>query len=383
MIPSTLRGGVEEYALRIATAIAGKGWDVHVAFPNRKETATLADDFEANGIKYHPLEIPEKQYRKLLRLRKDLPHLIRTSILLHKIKPERVQIIPAYTSQCFGSILACGLSRTPTLVRFGLIRNKHRFSKNQIKAYAWARARNQQWMTVSDNNRDLACESFQIPRNQIICIHNGAKSSADTATSSAEENHSLRQKVRDELGLDKSATIALTVGRLNQQKGYSDLIPAIPHILKEFPNVRFIWAGEGEQQDELVATLQEYEIEDKVLLVGYRSDIPRLLESADLFVFPTHYEGSPSAIMEAMAHDLAIVSSDSSGIPEVITDRKHGLLFKTGDSCGLLESVRWALRHPKEMQQMARSAKQRVLKSFSVEKMVCETIDALEHLPQN
>lgn len=379
IIPSTLRGGVEEYTLRIASAAVEEGWEVHAAFPNVEGTASLSRDFAANGVTYHPLAIAETEPRRLTRLRKDFPHLIRTAALLLRVKPDVVQIVLPYTSYCYGSILACGMLRVPALVRFGLVPSKFNFNASRLKSYAWARARNQQWMTVSDHNRKLVCESFDIPENQVLRIYNGTQLISPETKHSQEENTSLRHQIREELGLCADSRLVLTVGRLDDQKGYINLVSAIPYLLKEFPELRFVWVGEGPQRAMLLDGLKTRGVEKEVLFLGYRSDIPRLLAAADLFVFPSLYEGHPSALMEAMAHGLPIVASDASGVPEIIEDKVQGLLFHAGDSCDLLETLRWALRHPEEMKETATNAELRA-QDFPKKKMVKETLAALEKL---
>jgi len=104
-----------------------------------------------------------------------------------------------------------------------------------------------------------------------------------------------------------------------------------------------------------------------------------LLQASDLFVFPTYFEGQPFALLEAMAYGLPIVTSKASGIPEVIAHGIHGLLFRTGDRCELLETLRWSLRHPEEMRVMAENAQLRS-QDFSEEKMLKETLEVLQQL---
>ncbi|MEC4817073.1 MAG: glycosyltransferase family 4 protein [Scytonema sp. PMC 1069.18] len=381
IIPSTLRGGVEEYTLKISSAAVKEAWDAHVAFPKTEGTASLIQDFTAKGVCYHRLEIAETIDNNLLIIKKDLLHFIRTVLLLLKIKPDVVQIILPYPPYGLGSILACGLLQIPSAIRFGLVPFKWSFSLKKLKAYAWARARNQLWIAVSENNRKLICESFQIPYEEVVCIKNGTKLMSDLIASNQQKLNLLRYQICQSLKISPNNQLILTVGRLDEQKGYQDLIPVIPHITKEFPNVKFIWVGEGQERDKLFNQLQEYGVEDKVLFLGYRSDIPKLLLSADFFLFPTRFEGHPNALLEAMAHNLPIISSDASSIPEIIENNVHGLLFRTGDTCDLLETLRWALRHPEKMQEMAHNAKLRI-QDFSEEKMVQETLGVLENLAQ-
>lgn len=378
IFPSTQRGGVEEYALTIANSAIKQGWEVHAAFPRTEATACLIQDFQAQGVRYHCLKIAEESTNKLETVVKHFLRLIRTVFLLLKLKPNVVQINLPWADHCFGSILACGLLRIPTIVVFQLMPFYISIGSIKSKLYAWARARNQQWIAVSKHNRQLVCKSFEIPKEQVLCIYNGTKLIPDTINGDDKDIDTLRTQLRQGLGIPDSRVV-LTIGRLHSQKGHSDLIPAIPHIIKEFPEVRFVWVGDGELTQYLKNQVREYKVEDKVIFVGYRSDVSRWFKSADLFVFPTHYEGQPFALLEAMAHNLPIVTSNASAIPELIEHQVHGLLFRTGDSCDLLENLRTALKNPERMQKLAQNAQIRV-QEFSEEKMIQETLMVLKQI---
>ena len=379
IFPSDQRGGTEKYALTIAAAAVEQGWEVHVAFPKRETTASLVQSFEEKGVAYHPLEIPEIDTPEFKTLKTYVVYLTRTIGLLLKNKPNVVLVNLPWSKYCFASIIACGFLKIPTAVIFHLIPEHITFGTKKLSAYAWARSRGQQWIGVSEHNRKLVSESFQIHQDQVLCIYNGSKVVSNTSNFKQEEITTLREQLRQELNLPVTSRLALSVSRLALQKGHIDLIRAIPHLVKEFPDLRFIWVGEGEERENLVITVREYGIEDKVLFLGYRSDVPRLLIAADLFIFPTQFEGQPFAIIEAMAYGLPIVTSNACGIPELIEDRVHGLLFRKGDSCELLQATSWALRHPEQMHEMAGRAKLRV-QEFSEEKMVKKTLSALHKL---
>ncbi|KOP27855.1 glycosyl transferase family 1 [Hapalosiphon sp. MRB220] len=383
IIPSTIRGGVEEYTLKIASASVRLGWNIHVAFPQSDGTKALVQDFITAGVQYHRLEIDEKHYRTQVIFKKYLPYFIQTILLLLKVKPDVVQIILPWPDHCFGSIMACGFLKVPTIIRFGLVPPiwQTPYSPKKLKAYAWARNRNQQLLAISQNNRKLVANLFQIPERQILCIYNGATIKPILGTN--QTNYiELHTQLTKEIGIFENSQILLTVGRLHEQKGYMDIIPSIPHIVKEFPDVKFVWIGEGEQREKLSNQIQEYGVESKVFMLGYRPDVRRWLQAANLFVFPTHYEGGQShAIAEAMAYGLPIIASDASGIPEVIEHGVHGLLFKTGDTYDLLEKLRWSLRNPTRMKEMAKNAKTRA-QEFSEERMVKETLEVWQKLIQ-
>jgi glycosyltransferase involved in cell wall biosynthesis len=386
--PSTQRGGTEEYVSAIASAAAQAGWNVHAAFPKTEGTVSLIGDLDHQGVGYHRLDIAEAPVQRGKTLRKYLPHLAQTLVLLLKLKPDVVQVNVPIAGQCFGSLLACGFLKIPTAVVFHLMPSHIPFNRSAA-LYHWLRSRNQQWIAVSENNRQLICESFQISPQAVLCIYNGTQlvsvqgnreeGTGNNSGDDGEDRARLRAQVRQELGLPEASQLALTVGRLTSQKGHRDLLAAIPHLVREFPAVRFIWVGEGEDREELMERVRACGVQDSVLLLGYRADVPRLLKAADLFVFPTHYEGHPLALLEAMTQGLPIVASDASSIPEIIQHGVQGLLFRTGDRENLLATLRWALQHPDSLQEMAGNAQQRV-QDFSVTKTIKQTLNLFRQL---
>ena len=397
IIPSTKRGGVEEYSLKIAKTATQAQWEVSAAFPSTEGMNSLIGDLTQAGISYYPLSIAEtdipgfleisNKHQSLMPILKELiiprvkfdlskiPHFFKTLFLLIKLKPNVVMIVLPWPDFGLGSILACGFLQIPTFVVFQLVPYPLALSTIKLKLYHWAHQRKQQWVGVSLSNCQSISQSFQIPKEQVSCIYNGAEIKAELA----EDISQLRYQVRKELNLSEDTKIALTVARLSKQKGHDFLIPAIPHLTKEFPDLKFVWVGDGEEKESLLNLLKQYKITEQVLCLGYRSDIPRLLQAADLFVFPTYYEGQPFALLEAMAYGLPVITTITDGIPEVIEHKVHGLLIRKGDSCALLEAIRWALHNYNLMQIMAENAQLRV-KYFSEDKMLKQTLDLLENL---
>jgi len=377
ILPSIERGGAEEYALTIARDAKQQGWQVHVAFPRTARTISLIQDFQQQKISYHCLEIAETYTQKLRTLRQYLPDFIRTIALLLKLQPDTVMLVLPWVDRSLGTIFACGYLNIPTVVVFQLV-TVHVLSQWQLKLYDWARARNQQWVAVSEFSRKLVGEIFHISVSEVKCIYNGTKIEVNNPFHS-HEIAALRDRIRQELGVPITSRLVLTVGRLNQQKGHGDPIPIIPTLIQEFPEVKFIWVGEGELRSQLEAQVKAAKIETSVLFLGYRTDIPQLLKAADLFLFPSHYEGYPFALLEAMAAKLPVVSSDANPMPEIMTNRSHGLLFRTGDRSEILATLRWALQNPILMQEMAENAKMRVCE-FSETRMSQETLSLLQQL---
>jgi glycosyltransferase involved in cell wall biosynthesis len=378
MFPSQIRGGAEGYVFTIASAAVQQGWDVHAAFPHTPGTTSLIHDFTQQHISYHPLNIQEcDEYWRETRTRY-LWRLLRTLRLLFSVKPERVLLSLPWMPQGLSSIVACGLCQVPTMVVFHSAPQPFQFGHKRLHAYHWAKNRQQQWVAVSEYVRHILCETFQLGQADFLRIYNGLPL-VECSDSLQSRRPTTRIEVRNELGLAESSYLILTVGRLHPDKGYQIIIPTLPHLIKEFPTIRFIWAGEGDYRTHLEQMLREYQVEDYVSLLGYRTDVPRLLQAADLFLFPTYFEGLPFALLEAMSFKTPILASKVASIPEIIEHGTHGVLFRAGDSCEILESLRWALRHPERMQDMAQQAAIRV-NDFRQEAMISQTLAVLRDI---
>lgn len=376
ILPSTLRGGCEEYALTVATHAVKRGWEVHAGFPTTEGTVELISDFRSRGIAFHSLAVGEKgeEATRLSRWHHGVC-FVRTLACLRTIRPTIVHLVLPLPYFGLGVMLACAVHNVPVGVVFQLVSEQAHFGPKLLRAYRWLRSRNQVLVAVSHENRRHLCASFNISQNDIHVIPNGANVAAADSTPSDETRRALRR----ELGLSENTRLLLSVGRLNPQKGYLDLARVAPEILREFPDLKFAWVGEGPQRQQLEGAIREAGITEKVRLLGYRNDVPRLLRAADLFLFPSHYEGQSFALLEAMSAGLPIVSSDTSGIPEVIESGVHGVLYPARDRAALAGALRWALLNPESMRRMGQRAMDRA-RDFSEERMCDQTLSLLDGL---
>lgn len=125
--------------------------------------------------------------------------------------------------------------------------------------------------------------------------------------------------------------IILAVGRFNQQKDYPNLLNAI-HYLKKISSYKFkvLIAGDGEDRAQIEALIHELNLNEDVILLGRRDDIPELMVCADIFVLPSAYEGFGLVVAEAMACETFVVATDCGGVKEVMGG--NGLLVAPKNS---------------------------------------------------
>lgn len=118
-----------------------------------------------------------------------------------------------------------------------------------------------------------------------------------------------RREIRSSLSLGDRMIIG-HIGRFNIQKNHSFLIEVFEKVHKRNPNTVMILVGDGPLRKEIEQIIVEKELEDCVVLVGIRQDIPQLLSAMDVFVFPSFYEGMPNTVIEAQATGLPCVISN-------------------------------------------------------------------------
>lgn len=240
---------------------------------------------------------------------------------------------------------------------------------NQIhRANALARRRFRQYarlshtmITVSHDLERTLVDKVKVPR-PVETIHNGIDGSA--------YGHPSDGSVRRELGIDRRAFVFGTAVVLSEQKGIGYLLDAAKIVLAEEPTIEFVVAGDGPLRNDLEAKARREGLGSKVRFVGYRSDIPALIASYDVYVLPSLWEGLPLALLEALAQGLPVVASAVGGNPEVIEHGVNGLLVPPGDSRALAESLLRVHRDP-ELVRRARAANpQKFAARFSVDAMI-------------
>ena len=182
-----------------------------------------------------------------------------------------------------------------------------------------------------------------------------------------------RLGLRRQLGLHPSARIALTVGRLVEQKGFDLLLRAAPRIVAEQPDSVLAWIGVGPLEDQLRAAVGALGLEGRVRFLGRRRDVPALLAASDVLVLPSRFEGLPLAALEAMAAGLPVVGTRVCGTSEVVVDGETGRLVEPGDAVGLAEAVVSALGDPERAARWGQAGRRRAARLFGASRMAART----------
>jgi glycosyltransferase involved in cell wall biosynthesis/protein-tyrosine-phosphatase len=163
------------------------------------------------------------------------------------------------------------------------------------------------------------------PRTRLVPIHNGVDLECVRATRTAAD-------VRRAFGIDDDELIVGTAGRLTAVKGQQHLLGAARLILLQEPKARFVFVGSGPLKRDLVARAAALGVERACLFIDPRVDAKAgvfdLMAAFDVFVLPSLSEGSPMALLEAMALGRPIVATKVGGVPEIVLDGETGLLVE-------------------------------------------------------
>ena len=163
--------------------------------------------------------------------------------------------------------------------------------------------------------------------------------------------------------------LVVCVGRLCRQKGQDVLLDAWPTVLAEVPDARLVLVGDGPERERLEALTRELGVEDRVTFLGKRrnDEMPGLLSSGDLAIFPSLMEATSVAALESMACELPVAASRVGGLPEIVDDQVGGL-FEPADPRSLADVVVRLLESGR-LEEMGKRARARVVENWSNDRL--------------
>lgn len=154
----------------------------------------------------------------------------------------------------------------------------------------------------------------------------------------------------------RSAPVVLSVGRLHEEKNYSDLVHAFARLRRERP-ARLIILGDGAERDRLASIAREVGVADDVDLPGFVANPYGHMAQADLFALSSRYEALPTVLIEAMACGCPIVATDCpGGVREILEDGRHGRLVPVGDVAAMARAMLETLDSPANPEQLRQRA---------------------------
>lgn len=137
-----------------------------------------------------------------------------------------------------------------------------------------------------------------------------------------------RATLRGQLGYKEDDFVLITVAELNSNKNHAQIIKALAPVVKKNKKVYWLIVGEGITKAKLKSLVRYMDIIDNVSFLGYRTDVPELLNCADAFILTSRREGLPRCIMEAMAVGLPVIASNIRGVNDLVKNDENGYLVE-------------------------------------------------------
>lgn len=186
-----------------------------------------------------------------------------------------------------------------------------------------------------------------------------------------------RRWVRHALGVPEEAEVLINVGRQEFQKGQRYLLEAFEEVARQHPNAVLLIAGrKGYATPELERRMAYSSLlRERVRFLGHRDDVPELLAAADVFVFPSLYEGLGGAVIEAMALGLPIVTSDVPAVREVTEEGGNAVLVEPANATALADALTTLLADPERREQFGRRSREIYEEQFTLESVVDRMAD--------
>ena len=189
-----------------------------------------------------------------------------------------------------------------------------------------------------------------------------------------------RAEIRAELGVDEDAPLAVTVGRLTEQKGHATLLDAVPAILAAVPRARFVWVGRGPLEAQLVRAIDDRDLAGAITLVPTWDDVPSLLAAGDVTVFASRFEGLPLVALEAMAVGRPVVGTRVIGLEEAVLDGITGRLVPPDDPSALAAALIELMTDPARVTTFGDAGRERQRSEFGAARMAAEVAAVYEEV---
>jgi len=176
-----------------------------------------------------------------------------------------------------------------------------------------------------------------------------------------------RPRLRAKYSFPPKCTVAITVGRLVDEKGHRYLMDAIPELIREFPTLYFLWLGSGPLEAELREKARQLGIESRVLFAGTQETVAEDLAGADLMIHPSTQDTFPIAILEGMRAGLPILATRVGGIPEELGE-EYEYLIASGEGAAIVTAAKQLLKRP-DIARVGAVGRERWAKMFRLEEM--------------
>ena len=346
------------HLLSLVKGLLKDNYEITVAFfkEGPQEARSLVPDFEALGVRVVNLNMKNRFDAFAL------------SRLYRLVKREKFHILHTHLFRAHLFGLPIGkLAGIPVCI--STVHNIEDYFSNPLIGFLLRRNYNftHKIIAISTAVKETIVKDIRVVPDKIATIHYGLEYSS-------KKTPVLKTDIRHKLGIEEDIPLIGTVGRLAIQKGHRYLIEAFPTVKEEFPTAKLLIVGHDDKglREDLEGLIARLGLEGEVFLPGYLDGVS-VMNSIDVFVLPSLWEGLGLVLLEAMAAGKPIVASRVSAIPEIVIDGETGILVPPKNPKALADAISNMLRNPERSREMGIKGQKRLVQEFSVDKMIVET----------
>lgn len=357
-IAATTTGGVGLMILYLAKYLDKKLFEVSVAFG---PGYLLDKEFFKEGISVYAISTS----------RKINPFLIVKGFfqIYRLIQKKRFDIVHSHTS--VGGLIgrvAGKLAGVPVVIW-----SIHGFAshegQNRFKKYIFLLIERlmdkftDHYVAVSEALKKEGIQNRISTPDKITVIHNGIE------LRNFNKDFNVSQK-KKELGIDMSPTIIGTVTRLEPQKAVHDFIVAVSYVKETYPDVKVVIIGDGPLRRKIEELINDLKLNDNIILLGWRNDVPEILAVLDIFCQSSLWEGCPMSLLETMAIGKPIIATNVGGVKEIVEDDNTGILVPSGDPKAMADAIIKLTNNKEKTMKMGMNGRRRVESFFNMDLML-------------
>ena len=187
--------------------------------------------------------------------------------------------------------------------------------------------------------------------------------------------------VREELGLAADGLVVGLVANVRGSKGHAVFLEAARDVLRAHPDARFLIVGDGVGFDDVRRRVREMGLEPRVIMTGFRRDIPEVMAALNVLVLPsTKSEATSQVIPQALAVGTPVAAAATGGIPEIVRDGETGRLVEPGNAPALARAILSLLDDPERARDMALAGQALIRSHYSADVSMTATTDVYRSL---
>lgn len=228
------------------------------------------------------------------------------------------------------------------------------------------------YITVSERLREIMIDAG-LPADSVFTVRSVTDTTRFIRTPP-------NPNLRSELGIPEDAFVVGNVGYLVPHKDHANLLDAASIVSREVSDLRVVIVGSGPLRSDIEAKAQELGLTDRLVLTGFRNDIPELIKMFDLFALSSSEEGICSTLFEVMACKTPIVATNAAGVSEAVRDGETGIVVPIKNPEALAEGMREMINNPELSEEYAQAGFERVTNHFTIEQLTERTLKVYENM---